>query len=104
MSYFMCKLIPPRPTFARDMTEAEAALMRDHGAYRRDLASRKVAVVFGPVSDPEGAWGLAVVETTDEAEARSLGLHDPTITRGVGFRFEVYPMPQAVLRESPRPQ
>lgn len=33
MSFFLCKLIPPRPTFARDMTQAEAKLMQEHVAY-----------------------------------------------------------------------
>ena len=99
MSYFACKLIPPRPTFAQDMTEAEASLMREHAAYWTDLAARRVAIVFGPVSDPRGTWGLVVVEAADEAEARALGTNDPTIKAGAGFQFEVYPMPQVVLRQ-----
>jgi uncharacterized protein YciI len=99
MSYFAYKLIPPRPTFAHDMTEAEANLMREHVAYWTDLATRRVAVVFGPVSDPRGPWGLAVVQAADEAEARALGTNDPTIKGGAGFQFEVYPMPLVVLRE-----
>ena len=99
MSYFAYKLIPPRPTFPQDMTEAEANLMREHVAYWTDLAARKVAVVFGPVSDPHGAWGLAVVQAAGEAEARALGTNDPTIKAGAGFQFEVYPMPQVILRE-----
>ena len=77
MSYFVDKLIPPRPTFARDMTEAEASLMREHAVYWSDFARRRIAVVFGPVSDPKGAWGLAVVEAADEAKARALGANDP---------------------------
>jgi hypothetical protein len=99
MSYFAYKLIPPRPTFAQDMTEAEANLMREHVAYWTDLAARKIAIVFGPVADPHRAWGLAVVQAADEPEARALGTNDPTIKAGAGFQFEVYPMPQVVLRE-----
>ena len=98
MGYFVYKLIPPRPTFAQDMTEAEAELMRAHGAYWSELAAKRIAVVFGPVLDPKGAWGLAVAEVQDEAGARALGANDPTITSGVGFRFEIYPMAQAVVR------
>lgn len=100
MGYFAYKLIPPRPTFAQDMTEAEANLMREHGGYWTALARRRIAVVFGPVADPNGAWGLAVVEAAGEAQARALSMNDPTITRGVGFRFGIYPMPRAVLRET----
>jgi len=81
------------------MTEMEAKLMQDHGAYWRDLAGRGIGVLFGPVSDPKGGWGLAVVETKDEAEARAIGVNDPAITSGMGFQFEVYAMPQATLRK-----
>jgi hypothetical protein len=62
------------------------------------LADRGIAVVE-PVSDPKRAWGLAVVEAKDEVEVRALGVNDPTIKSGVGFRFEVYPMPQATVRK-----
>ncbi len=31
--YFYLKLIPPRPTFAQDITDEERALMEEHGAY-----------------------------------------------------------------------
>jgi hypothetical protein len=40
-----------------------------------------------------------VVQAADEAEARTLGANDPTIKAGTGFQFEVYAMPQVVLRE-----
>ncbi len=42
---------------------------------------------------------MAVVETKDEAEANALGVNDPAIKADAGFRFEVYPMPQAILRK-----
>src|SRR3712207_8444935 len=32
-SHFTYRLIPPRPTFAADMTEAEQAVMADHTDY-----------------------------------------------------------------------
>ena len=103
MSYFFYKLIPPRPTFAGDMTAAERALMGEHGAYWRDLARQGVAVIFGPVADPKGGWGMAVVEADTEATARALGVGDPTIKAAAGFHFEMYPMPQGILRGSAPP-
>jgi len=72
--------------------------MREHAAYWRELANKRTAVIFGPIADPKGAWGLAVVEAQDEAAARGLGANDPTIKAGVGFTFEIYSMPQVVLR------
>ncbi len=99
MSYFLYKLVPPRPTFGPgDMTEAEAAIMGDHAAYWTEQLDNGVAVVFGPVVDPAGNWGLAVVETETEADARALGDADPAITTGLAT-LEVHPIPFAIARE-----
>jgi len=43
MSFFLRKLIPPRPAFARDMTEAEAGVMQEHVAYWTDPADKGIA-------------------------------------------------------------
>jgi uncharacterized protein YciI len=37
-------------------------------------------VVFGPVLDKTGSWGLAVVESEDEDELRSFAAKDPVVT------------------------
>lgn len=97
MSHFLYKLIPPRPTFDRDMSEAEATIMGQHAAYWRDQIERGSAIVFGPVADPAGAWGLAVVDAESEEDVRTLGLGDPAVTAQLA-RFEVYAMPGAVDR------
>ena len=103
MPVHLCKLLPPRPTFPGDMSESEAALMREHAAYWRGLAERGVAVVFGPVFDPAGVWGLAIVESAHETTAATLTSDDPVIRSGAGFRYEIHPMPQAVVRASAQP-
>jgi len=45
------------------------------------------------VADPAGAYGIGVVEVAGDAEVRSLTDGDPTIRSGLGFTFEIYPMP-----------
>ena len=40
---------------------------------RRQLAAGKV-IVFGPVADPKGPWGLGVLRVRDEAEIASFEL------------------------------
>lgn len=99
MTFFHCKLIAPRSTFAQDMTESERSLMGDHGVYWRSLADRGVAVVFGPVMDPKGAWGMGLLEGKDESEIRSLLANDPVIKANAGFRYEIAPMAQAIFRK-----
>ncbi len=99
MKYFLYKLIPPRPTFAQDMKEAEARLMQEHAAYWKGLMDRGLVVAFGPVLDPKGGYGVGIVELEDAADANDLGVNDPTIKANIGFRFEMYPMPRVIARE-----
>jgi hypothetical protein len=49
--------------------------------------------------DPQGTYGIAVVEVDDEAAARAIAEGDPAITSGAGFGFEVHPMPDAIVRQ-----
>lgn len=100
MSHFVYKLIPPRPSFGPgDMTEVEAAIMADHAAYWSQQLANGSAVVFGPVTDPTGNWGLAVVEADTEADVHALRDDDPAITSGLATA-EILAMPVAVARES----
>ena len=99
MRYFFCRLIPPRPTFQEDMTDAERSLMLQHGAYWTGLAERGTAIVFGPVADPTGGYGVGIVEIDDGADVRDVEAHDPAMKSGLGFRYEMQPMPRAVLRK-----
>lgn len=96
MNHFLYKLIPPRPTFDRDMSESEQAVMARHVAYWQGLTERRTAIVFGPVSDPAGAWGLAVVAADTVTDVRALGDADPAVASGLA-RFEVCPMPGAIV-------
>ena len=96
--YYLAKLIPPRPSFTADMNAEERRVMMDHGAYLRKCVEAGTVIVMGPVLDPVGPWGLAVFETGSEDEVRTIIARDPTVLFRLGFRWEVYPMLQAVVR------
>ncbi len=99
MERFLLKAISPRPTFAEDMTEAERKAMQEHVACWEGLADRGTAIVFGPVIDPKGVWGVAIVEVEDETELRSLLANDPAAKAGV-LTEEIYPMgPRTIVRK-----
>jgi hypothetical protein len=85
-------VIPPRPTFAADMTETESAFMSKHVAYWTDLLDKDVASGVWPVAEPSGLYGMAVVEAPDEQEVRMLAERDPVISTGL-FTYEVFTMP-----------
>jgi uncharacterized protein len=97
MSHFVYRLIPPRPTFAADMTEAEQATMGEHSAYWTDLFVGGSVAVFGVVLDQAGAWGLAVVEADEEDAVRAIAADDPAIKTGL-CSFDIGVMPDPSVR------
>jgi len=97
--FFLFKLLAPRPSFAQDMNEQERAVMLEHVAYWKGHADRGVAVVFGPVLDPKGTWGVGIVEVGSEAEILALQAGDPAIKGGIGLQYETYPMARAIVRK-----
>ena len=96
-NHFVYKLIPPRATFAADMTDAEKAIMGEHAAYWLNLFEDGRVVVFGVVIEQTGAWGLAVVEAEAENDVRGLGSDDPAVKQQL-CTFDIGVMPTAVVR------
>ena len=96
-SYFVYKLIPPRPTFPVDITDAEAAIMEQHFAYWSRFEQRGIVVVLGPVLDPSGTWGLGVIAGDDPNDINALGAEDPAVRSGMST-FEVYAMVDPFIR------
>ena len=82
MSTFVFRLIAPRPTFALDMTDDEREIMGRHAAHWQPLVESGQMVVFGPVLDGSGSWGLGVVEAEDEDDLRAFAAGDPVVTTG----------------------
>lgn len=95
--YFVSRLISPRPSFPLDITDEERAVMADHVQYWTKQMAEGRVVVFGPVADPRGAWGLGVVRGRDLAEVQAMLAADPVILAQRGFSYETLPMMTAVL-------
>ncbi len=87
--YFVLKLNPPRPTFARDMTTEESTIMKKHVVYRTDLMNKGFVLAFGPVIDPAGVYGLGIVSVESEELLKTMMQEDPA--NGLN-RYEWYPM------------
>jgi len=92
--YFFIRTQNPRPTFHLDMTAEERSIMERHVAYWSEKATQGIAIVFGPVMDPKGIYGIGVYQVQDEAEMYELLEHDPA--NGL-LRYEVLPMPRTVV-------
>jgi hypothetical protein len=84
MSTFIFRLKPPRPNFALDMSDEEREIMGRHAAHWKPYIESGQMVIFGPVLDSTGSWGLGVVACDDENELRDHAAHDPVVTTGTG--------------------
>lgn len=84
MSTFVMRLHAPRPTFALDMSEEEREIMARHAAYWRPWIDSGQMVVFGPVLDASGSWGLGVVDAENEEDLRAFAAEDPVVSTGTG--------------------
>ena len=80
----MFRLQAPRPNFALDMTDEEREVMARHAAYWQPFIDSGQMVVFGPVLEQTGSWGLGVIEAEDEDELRQFAAADPVVTTGTG--------------------
>ena len=72
--------------------------MQEHVAYWLGLMKELKVVVVGPVLDPKGTYGIAVLEVEDELTAQDIASNDPAITSQAAFRFEVYSTIDAKVR------
>ncbi|HLX99752.1 MAG TPA: YciI family protein [Roseiarcus sp.] len=88
MPHYLCKLKPPRTTFISDMTSDEARLMRAHREYWTPRVETGVVIAMGPVADPGGGYGVAIIEAASDAALESMQEADPAIAAGVGFAYE----------------
>jgi hypothetical protein len=87
--YYFLKLNPPRPSFTLDMTAEERQIMQDHAVYWRPHVDNGTAIVIGPVLDPKGGYGVAILGVKDEQELNQLVNSDPATALGT---YEIYPM------------
>jgi uncharacterized protein YciI len=97
MSTFVFRLKAPRPNFALDMSDEEREVMGRHAAHWQRYIESGQMVVFGPVLDGTGSWGLGVVEADDEDEVREFAARDPVVTTGTAS-IEVGRMLQGFVR------
>lgn len=88
---FFMKLIPPRSTFAQDMTPTEKAVMQEHIFYWKVLIQKGICVTFGPVLDPSCVYGVAIIQLEDESQLAEIEANDPSVKHGIN-RFESFPM------------
>jgi YCII-related domain-containing protein len=100
MPHYLCKLKPPRPAFLTDMTPEEALVMRGHREYWMPRVEIGVVIAMGPVADPSGVYGVAIVEAPSLVALEAMQASDPAIVANRGFAYENFVMPTIAVRPS----
>lgn len=86
---FLIKLIPSRPDFAQTMTDEEKDIMNQHIQYWQPYLEKGTMIVFGPVLDPQGVYGVGIVQVENEEQLVSLINNDPASKIN---KYDYYPM------------
>jgi uncharacterized protein len=89
MKDFFLKLNPPRASFTVDMTPEERLIMQQHVLYWKPYLADGTVIVLGPVADPKGGYGIAVVAVSDNSLLDILVANDPA--NGL-CSYEIHPM------------
>lgn len=92
--HYFLKLNPPRASFTLDMTPEERAIMTAHVQYWAPYVQDGTVIVLGPVADPKGGYGIAVIGVQDSSRLDELVTADPA--NGL-CSYEIHPM-RAVTR------
>ncbi len=80
-THFLYLIVPPRPTFVFDATEAEFAIMSTHQKYLAEACERALVIMAGPTLD--GVWGVTILNTSDLAVAEAFSRDDPAVSSGL---------------------
>jgi uncharacterized protein YciI len=86
--------------FMADMTADELLVMRAHREYWTPRVETGVVLAMGPVVDPAGGYGVAIIEAASEAALESMLASDPAILSNRGFAYEKFFMPAIAVRPS----
>lgn len=87
MSYILCCLNTPRPTFAQNISARERNMMMQHTGYWTKILHEGRAELFGSVGDPSGVRGTVILNVDDLDAAKQLTADDPVIWSRIVFIY-----------------
>ena len=81
--HFYVVIKPFRQDFLINPDEKEEKIMSDHFLYLKSLLEQKKLFLAGPTLIPEDPFGLIILETETEEEAKTLLNKDPSVKAGI---------------------
>ena len=95
MNWYLIRFVPPRPDFATTMSADERDAMRRHVTYWRTHLEAGRALIFSPVADPAGGWGMGVLRSESPEAIADIEAADPAVVAGIGH-YEALLLPGAI--------
>lgn len=93
---FIYFIRPHKENFAETMTEEEGNIMGTHFLYLQDLLKAGKLILAGP--ETTGKFGITILETESENEARDIMMNDPAVKSGI-VAPELFPYRVSLLRK-----
>ncbi|MFI5212240.1 MAG: YciI family protein [Ignavibacteria bacterium] len=92
---FIYIIRPFKENFVQTATESENEIMGHHFNYLQSMLSDGKLIMAGP--ETTGKFGLCVIETGSEQEARDIMENDPAVKSGI-VSAELYPYRVSLIR------
>ncbi|MHA2392810.1 MAG: YciI family protein [Promethearchaeota archaeon] len=90
---------PYRKDFLTNPESAEEKIMSDHFIYLKSLLKQKKLFLAGPTLIKEDPFGVIILETETEDEARDLLEKDPSIKAGIQKIADLRPIRLSLTRK-----
>jgi uncharacterized protein YciI len=93
---FVYIIRPFKENFAETAAESENEIMGLHFNYLKEMLAEGKLILAGP--ETTGKFGLCVIETESEQEARHIMENDPAVRSGI-VSAELYPYRVSLIRK-----
>ncbi|MFW9879668.1 MAG: YciI family protein [Candidatus Thorarchaeota archaeon] len=99
VNYYYAIIKPYRQDFIINPKETEIRIMEDHFFYLKSLLKQNKLYIAGPTLIPEDPFGIIILETETEKEAKKLLENDPSVKAGIQIIEDLRPIRLSLTRE-----
>lgn len=97
--HFFAVIRPYRQDFITNPKEEEEKIMFDHFYYLKSLLKQKKLYLAGPTLIPEDPFGLIILETESEDEAKKLLENDPSVKAEIQKVVDFRPIRLSLMKK-----
>ncbi|MFX0083348.1 MAG: YciI family protein [Candidatus Hodarchaeota archaeon] len=99
LNHYYAIIKPYRQDFITNPKENENKIMEHHFNYLKSLLKQKKLFFAGPTLIPEDPFGIIILETKTEEEAKYLLENDPSIKAGIQKIKDLRPIRLSLTRK-----